>query len=87
MRKHTLAAAIGAALTTLVAVSAASAATGYTFQCQSQMTGSKTHPLVFNCNAKTPQGIAFLRPANCDPATMSYGAMQADCNTMTASGG
>jgi hypothetical protein len=88
MSKHTLAAAIGAALTTLVTVSAASAAqpgpAGTTFQCQSQMTGAKTHPLVFNCNAQTPQGIALLRPANCDPATMSWGAMQADCKALTA---
>jgi hypothetical protein len=88
MSKHTLAAAIGAALTTLVAVSAAVAAqpnqSGTTFQCESRMTGAKTHPLVFHCNAKTPQGVALLRPANCDPATMSWGAMQASCKAMTA---
>ena len=86
MSKHTLAAAIGAALSTLVVVSAASAAQpGTTFQCQSHMTGAKTHPLVFNCDAKTPQGVVLLRPANCDPATMSWGAMQANCKAMTAS--
>ncbi len=88
MSKHTLAAAIGAPLATLVAASAASAGqpspAGATFQRQSHMTGAKTHPLIFNCNAQTPQGVALLRPANCDPATMNWGTMQANCKAMTA---
>jgi len=86
MFKQTLAAAIGAALTTLAVVSVASAAqsitTGYAFHCQSQMTGAKTHPVGFNCNAMTPEGVALLRPTNCDPAAMSWGTMQANCNAM-----
>ncbi len=85
MRKQTLAVAFGAALSTLVAVSAASAAqSASSFRCESQMTGAKTHPVVFHCDARTPQGTAYVRPADCDPATMSWGAMQAHCKAANA---
>jgi hypothetical protein len=79
MRKQVLAAALGAALSTLVAVSAASAAQTAAFRCESQMTATKTHPLVFHCDARTAQGAAQIRPSDCDPATMSWGSMQAHC--------
>ena len=84
MRKQTLAVAFGAALSTLVIVSAAAAAGPAAFRCETQMTGAKTHPVVFHCDAQTPQGTAYVRPADCDPATMSWGAMQAHCKAANA---
>lgn len=66
------------------AAAAAQAAPGY--RCETQMTGAKTHPVVFHCDDQTPQGTANLRPADCDPATMSWGAMQAHCKAASAAG-
>lgn len=80
--KYSLAAAIGAAITTLAVISTASAATNGSV-CQT-WNPSKASPAVTHCVTWSHEAAARMRAANCDPAMMSGAAMRAACDALTA---
>jgi hypothetical protein len=87
MSKSSFAASIGAALAAMTFATAVAAQTlpaGGSFQCHRVRVASHTHPVSVYCEAKTPAGVAYLRPVDCNPAAMSEAAMRADCDATNA---
>ena len=88
MTSYKLAAAgVGAALLTLLAGSAAVARSGDGYGCLLSHDPSNTHRIVTICTAHTPEAVARLSAAGCDPTTMSDTAMRAQCAAMIGAGG
>jgi hypothetical protein len=85
MTSNTLAAGIAAALFTLFAGSIAfgAAPSGDGYECLLSRAPSNTHRIVTVCNAHTPEALARLRAAKCDPAVMGDAGLRDQCAAMT----
>ena len=86
MTCNKLAAGIATALATLfvgtAVLAAQSPASGQGYQCLLTHAPFESHRVITVCHAKTPDALARLRAAKCDPATMSDAAMRAQCEAM-----
>jgi hypothetical protein len=76
---------VAAVLFSLLASATALAAgqSGNGYHCLLTRRASDTHRVVTICDARTPEALARLSAAGCDPATMSDAAMRALCATLT----
>ena len=86
MTRHNTTAGVAGSLLVLLAGGALAATTsaspGERFRCLLAHAPANPHHVVTVCDTRTPEGLARLRAAKCDPAMQSDSAMRAQCLVM-----